>query len=83
MLRGIDVVTSNVPGAPVPVYLGGGRVEAQIPFGPMAGAATNITLLSYIDDLNIGINTDPAAIPDPEVFVDCLRDSFDEILKVG
>lgn len=83
MLRGIDVVTSNVPGAPVPVYLGGGRVEAQIPFGPMAGAATNITLLSYIDDLNIGINTDPSAIPDPEVFVDCLRDSFDEILKVG
>lgn len=83
MLRGIDVVTSNVPGAPIPVYLAGGRVEAQIPFGPMAGAATNITLLSYIDDLNIGINTDPAAIPDPDVFVDCLRDSFDEILKVG
>ena len=32
----------------------------------MAGAAANITLLSYMDDLNIGINTDPAAIPDPE-----------------
>jgi hypothetical protein len=25
---------------------------------------------------------DPAAIPDPEVFVDCLRDGFEEIVKL-
>ena len=48
----------------------------------MTGAATNITLLSFCDDLNIGINTDPAAVPDPEVFVDCLRDGFDEVIKL-
>ncbi len=83
LLRGIDVVTSNVPGAPIPVYLGGGMVETQIPFGPMAGAAANITLLSYQDALNIGVNTDPAAIGDPDVFLSCLSDSFDEILKLG
>lgn len=83
MLRGIDVVTSNVPGAPVPVFLAGARMEAQIAFGPMAGAAANITLLSYQDDCNIGINTDPAAVDDPDLFVECLRDSFDEILKIA
>jgi WS/DGAT/MGAT family acyltransferase len=82
MLKGIDFVTSNVPGAPVPIYLAGGRVEAQIALGPMTGAATNVVLLSYGDDVNIGINTDPAAIPDPEVFVECLKDGFDEILKL-
>jgi WS/DGAT/MGAT family acyltransferase len=83
MLKGVDFVTSNVPGVPVPVYVAGAKVEAQLALGPMSGAAANITLLSYVDDANIGINTDPAAIPDPEVFVDCLRDAFDEITKLA
>jgi diacylglycerol O-acyltransferase / wax synthase len=82
MLKGIDFVTSNVPGPPVPVYLLGARLERQIALGPMTGSATNLTLLSYIDDLDIGINTDPRAITEPERFVDCLRDSFDEIVKL-
>ena len=82
MLKGVDFVTSNVPGAPFPVYLSGGLVEAQFAFGPMTGAATNVTLLSYVDDLNIGINTDPAAVPDPDFFVECMRDGFEEITKL-
>ncbi len=82
MLKGVDFITSNVPGAPVPVYLGGGRVEAHLAFGPMTGAAANLTLLSYLDHCNIGINTDPAAVPDPEVLVACLRDGFEELSKL-
>jgi WS/DGAT/MGAT family acyltransferase len=82
MLKGVDFITSNVPGAPVPVYLGGGRVEAHVAFGPMTGAAANITLLSYLGDCNVGITTDPAAVPDPDVFVDCLRDGFEELTKL-
>jgi hypothetical protein len=81
MLKGVDFVTSNVPGAPVPVFLAGGRMESHIAFAPLSGAATNITLVSYLDDLHIGINTDAAAIPDPDVFVDCLQEGFDEIAK--
>jgi hypothetical protein len=83
MLRGVDVTTSNVPGAPIPVYLAGSRMEAQIAFGPMSGAACNITLVSYMEDLNIGINVDPAAVTDPTLFVECLQDSFDELLKLA
>ena len=83
MMRGVDFVTSNVPGAPIDVYLAGARMQSQIALGPMAGASTNVTLVSYGDELNIGINSDPAAIPDPDVFVACLRDSFDEILKLA
>jgi diacylglycerol O-acyltransferase len=82
MLRGIDFITSNVPGPPVPVYLTGARLERLIAFGPMTGAATNITLLSYLGDLNIGINTDPVAVTDRELFVDCLRDGFEEITSL-
>jgi diacylglycerol O-acyltransferase len=83
MLRGIDFVTSNVPGVPIPVFLAGARMEAQFPFGPMSGAATNITLMSYLDEAQIGVNLDPAAVTDPELFVDCMRDGFDEVLKAG
>jgi len=83
LLRGIDFVTSNVPGVPVPVFFGGARMDAQFAFGPMSGAATNITLLSYLDEVQIAINTDPAAVPDPEVFVGCLHEGIDEIRKAG
>ena len=83
LLRGIDFVTSNVPGVPVPVYFGGARMEAQFAFGPMSGAATNITLLSYLDEVQIAVNTDPAAVPDPEVFIACLREGIDEVRKVA
>jgi diacylglycerol O-acyltransferase len=64
------------------VFMAGGRVESHFAFGPMTGAAANITLLSYVGDVNLGVNTDPAAVPDPDHFVDCLRDSFDELTKL-
>lgn len=83
MLRGIDFVTSNVPGVPIPVFFAGARMEAQYAFGPMAGAATNITLLSYLDELQIAVNTDPAAVPDPEVFHACLLEGIDEVRKIA
>ena len=83
MLKGIDFVTSNVPGAPFPVYLAGSRVDGNFAFAPLSGAAANITLLSHIDELQVGVNTDPAAVPDPDVFLACLQEGFDEVRKVG
>ena len=83
MLKAIDVVTSNVPGAPRPVFIAGARVEANFGYGPLTGSACNITLLSYIDELHVGISTDPAAVPDPDVFVGCLQDGFTEIEKLA
>lgn len=83
MLRGIDFTTSNVPGAPFPVYLAGSLVEAQFAFGPMAGAGANITLLSYQDEVHIGINVDPAAVDDPALLMSCLRGAFDEIRSLA
>jgi hypothetical protein len=58
-------------------------MEAQFPFGPMSGAAANITLLSYLDEAQIGINFDPAAVTDADVFIECLQDGYDEVLKLG
>ncbi|MEZ5141425.1 MAG: wax ester/triacylglycerol synthase family O-acyltransferase [Acidimicrobiales bacterium] len=83
MLKGVDFITSNVPGAPLPVFVAGAAVEAQIALGPMTGAACNVVLLSYQDDVNLGVTMDPAAIPDHDVFMDCLRDGFAEITKLA
>ena len=83
MVKSVDFTASNVPGAPFPVYLAGTKMVSQFPFGPMAGAGINITLLSYQNDLNIGINSDPAAVPDPALLVRCLQEGFDEILSVA
>jgi hypothetical protein len=81
MLKGVDFVTSNVPGAPFPVFLAGAKVEGNFALGPLAGAAINVTLLSYLDELQIGVNSDPAAVPDPDVLLDCLAEGFAEIRK--
>jgi WS/DGAT/MGAT family acyltransferase len=83
MMRGLDFQASNVPGSPLPLWLLGRRVTGMLPFGPMAGAGANITLLSYGRDLNIGVNVDPAAITDPDLFVECLREAYDDVMSVA
>jgi hypothetical protein len=83
MLKGIDFVSSNVPGAPIPIYVAGAPLEANFAFGPLSGAALNVTLLSYIDELHMGVNTDRAAVPDPDVLLECLQDGIDEVEKLG
>jgi diacylglycerol O-acyltransferase / wax synthase len=83
MMRGVDFVTSNVPGVPVPVYFAGSRVESVYPFGPNAGAAANLSLFSYTDQANIGVGLDAEAVTDPDSLMECLRDGFDEVCAVG
>ncbi len=83
MLKTVDCVVSNVPGVPFEVFLCGGRVDAQYAMGPLAGAAVNITLLSHLDDIHLGIVTDKAGVPDAELLVECLEDGIKEILKLA
>ena len=82
MMKAIDFTTSNVPGPPFPVYLSGARIEHMFGFGPMAGAAANITCFSYDGQVGIGINMDPAAVTDPALFVESLKKGLGEVLAV-
>jgi diacylglycerol O-acyltransferase len=83
MLRHVDLLASNVPGFDVPVYVGGARVEGFYPFGATLGSAANITLMSYRGTCHIGVVTDADAVPDPDVFRDCLVDGFHEVIRAG
>ncbi len=79
----LDFLASNVPGVPVPVYLAGSKITGMFAFGPTIGASVNTTLMSYEGNCDIGINIDTAAVPDPDVLLACLRESFAEIAALG
>lgn len=83
ILRHVDFLCSDVPGIPVPVSLGGSKVLKQYAFGPTIGAAVNVTLLTYVDTCALGVDIDAGAVPDLEVFMDCLREGFEEVLELA
>lgn len=83
ILKHVDVVASNVPGVPVPLYLGGAEVERVVPFGPTAGSSVNVTLMSYCGTCSVGVNSDTAAIPDGDVFIESMRAGFDEVVGLA
>ena len=61
----VDFTTSNVRGAPFPLYIAGARILANYPVGPCAGTAWNLTLMSYDGHLDMGLNCDSGAVEDP------------------
>jgi WS/DGAT/MGAT family acyltransferase len=83
ILKHVDFVASNVPSAPIPVYLAGSKITGMFAFGPTIGASVNTTLMSYDGMCDIGINIDTAAVPDPDVLLGCFRESFAEITALG
>ena len=83
MMKALDLVTSNVPGPPFTVYASGAKVEAMFPFGPLGGAAVNFTMFSYDGTCYVGVNSDTAAVTDPNLLVEYLDKSFAEVCAVA
>ena len=83
MLKHVDFLASNVPGLRDTVWLAGAQLEGFYAFGPTLGASANVTLMSYGDTCCIGVNVDAGAVVDPDLFLDCIADGFEEVLAVG
>jgi 5-methyltetrahydrofolate--homocysteine methyltransferase len=75
----VDFATSNVRGAGVPLYVAGSKLLENYPVGPLGGVAFNVTLMSYMGSLDVGINIDEAAIESPALLRDSLVESLREI----
>jgi len=78
----VDFATSNVRGAGIPLYVAGAKLLHNYPVGPIGGTAFNLTLLSYLGYLDMGVNIDPSAVHHPDLLMEELRRSFDEIVSL-
>lgn len=76
----VDFATSNVKGTPLPVYVAGSQIVDNFPLGPLGGVAFNLTLLSHVGSLDMGINNDLGAVTQPELLRDSLAGAFDDLV---
>ncbi|MCC2657914.1 MAG: hypothetical protein K0Q76_3022 [Panacagrimonas sp.] len=78
-----DAQISNVPGIPYPVYMAGAEITQFWPFAPVPGCGMMIVMMSHNGRCCIGINSDRAAVTEPELLIECLRAGLDEIVALG
>ncbi len=78
----MQTVTTNVPGPRFPLFLLGRQMIEIHPYVPIAyNLRISVGILSYLDQLNFGINADLDAVPDIGVLSQGIRAGFDELLQ--
>lgn len=78
----VNVVVSNMRGAPFPVYFAGARMTASYPMGPVAdGLGLNMTVISYLDSLDVGLTVCPDVVEEPWRLVEALRDEAADLAE--
>jgi WS/DGAT/MGAT family acyltransferase len=75
-----NTVCTNVPGPQIPLYLNGKKALGGPGFGNLTA---NIGLFngigSYNGILGISATVDPRQFPDPWFYIDCLKESYEEL----
>ena len=78
--RLLNVPISNVPGPRERGRIGGAMISEIYSVGPlMAGSGMNITVWSYVDQLNISVLTDDLTLDDPHEATTAMVHAFTEI----
>jgi WS/DGAT/MGAT family acyltransferase len=79
-----NCIISNMQGPPVPLYFGGARVTALYPMGPIAeGMGANVTLLSNMGRVDVGILACPDTLPDIWDLADGFADAVAELVRAA
>ena len=64
-----NLVVTNVPGPPVPLYALGAKLLEAFPLMPLLGnQSLAVAALSYEGQLNLGVLSNPATCPDVDIF---------------
>jgi diacylglycerol O-acyltransferase / wax synthase len=80
--RSVNLVVTNAPGPPVPLYLAGARVLEVFPMMPTMGNLTLVVgVLSYEGQLNFTAAADRDGCPDLEVFAEGVRGALDDLAR--
>jgi diacylglycerol O-acyltransferase / wax synthase len=73
----INVLVSNVPGPPMPLYFGGARLVGLYPLGPIYdGIGLNVTVVSCADVIGFGLVSSPDALGDLDALTAGIGDEF-------
>jgi diacylglycerol O-acyltransferase / wax synthase len=76
-----NLIISNVPGPPFPLYYAGATLVAAYPMGPvMEGAGINVTVMSYMDNVDIGFMCDRELVPDASDLPGYVDEAMQELL---
>jgi len=79
-VRIANVIATNVPGPREPRFLCGRRVDAIHPIVPIAdGLGLGLAVFSYAGTLFVGLNADPALVPDLEKLGHAIENAFSEL----
>ncbi|MEO5735409.1 MAG: WS/DGAT domain-containing protein, partial [Rubrivivax sp.] len=75
-----NLVISNVPGPPVPLYMAGARMLSNYPASIVVhGLGLNITVQSYDQSMDFGLMADAKAMPDVRELAAALAVAFDDL----
>jgi WS/DGAT/MGAT family acyltransferase len=76
----LNLVISNVPGPPMPLYMAGAQLQAHFPVSVIIdGVGLNITCMSYRDHVDFGVVVDREMVGDAWEFMDLLRTALEEL----
>ncbi len=80
----VNVIVSNVPGPPFPLYLAGARLVALHPLGPIFDdCGLNVTVISYLDHVEFGFIACQDLVPDLEALADAVPAALAELTKAA
>jgi WS/DGAT/MGAT family acyltransferase len=79
-----NLVVSNVPGPPFPLYFAGAKLVMLCPLGPvMEGAGLNVTVISYIDSVDVGLIACRELMPDLWDLAEDFGEAMEELKKAA
>ena len=78
----LNLVVSNVPGPPVPLYCAGAKLVSHHPVSVITdGVGLNITIMSYLDHIDVGIVVDHDMVDDAWPFMDAVSSALEDLKK--
>ena len=79
-----NLIVSNVPGPPIPLFAAGAQVKGVFPFGPLLeGAGLNLTVLSNMGHVDFGVIACRELVPDVWDIADGFGEAVLELKKLA